>query len=386
MENFIHYNPTKILFGKDVVDDICQEISPYGKKALIIIGKGSVKQSGIYARVVSLMNICGLEHYTYEGIQSNPTFQDADAAVKIAKEKQVDMIIGLGGGSVIDTAKAVAAGFYVEHSVWDFYLRKAPAPKKALPIFAILTLAATGSEMNSATVLQDSENGIKTAILSDLLYPKVSFLDPALTTSVPLHYTAYGVVDLIAHALEQFFGKGNAPLSDYYTADIIKLAMSYGRKVMLQPEDYNTRAQIMWLATNALNGTLSAGKSPGDWGVHNIEHTLSVLYDIPHGAGLSIVYPAWLKIQRPKIKEKLAFLAKNVFNFNGNDDEVLSLDFINALEAFFKEMNSPVKLTEAGISVQEKQRILNNLAQNKVSGMVYTLTEKDHQEIVEEMF
>ena len=386
MENFIHLNPTKILFGKDVVDDICQEISPYGKKALIIIGKGSVKQSGVYARVVSLMNICGLEHYTYEGIQSNPTFQDADAAVKLAKEKQVDMIIALGGGSVIDTAKAVAAGFYVEHSVWDFYLRKAPDPQKALPIISILTLAATGSEMNNATVLQDSENGIKTAILSDLLYPKVSFLDPALTTSVPLHYTAYGVVDLIAHALEQFFGKGNAPLSDYYTANIIKLALSYGRKVMVQPEDYDTRAQIMWLATNALNGTLSAGKSPGDWGVHNIEHTLSVLYDIPHGAGLSIVYPAWLKIQLPKIKEKLAFLAKNVFEFNGIDDEVLGLDFITALETFFKEMNSPVRLTEAGINIKEKQRILNNLAQNKVSGMVYALTEKDHQEIVEEMF
>jgi alcohol dehydrogenase YqhD (iron-dependent ADH family) len=386
MENFIHYNPTKILFGKDVVDDICQEISPYGKRALLIIGKGSVKQNGIYARVISLMNICGLEHYTFEGIQSNPTFQDADAAVKLAKEKQVDMIVALGGGSVIDTAKAVAAGFYVEHSVWDFYLRKASTPKKALPIIAILTLAATGSEMNSATVLQDSENGIKTAILSDLLYPKVSFLDPTLTVSVPLNYTAYGVVDLIAHALEQFFGKGNAPLTDHYTADIIKLAMSYGRKVMVQPEDYDTRAQIMWLATNALNGTLSAGKSPGDWGVHHIEHTLSVLYDIPHGAGLSIVYPAWLKIQLPKIKEKLAFLAKHVFEFTSNDDEVLGLDFITALEAFFKEINSPISLTEAGINIKEKQRILNNLAQNKVSGMVYPLTEKDHQEIVEEMF
>jgi hypothetical protein len=386
MENFIHYNPTKILFGKDVVDDICQEISPYGKKALIIIGKGSVKQSGVYARVVSLMNICGLEHYTYEGIQSNPTFQDADAAIKLAKEKQVDMIIGLGGGSVIDTAKAVAAGFYVEHSVWDFYLRKAPTPTKALPIISILTLAATGSEMNNASVLQDSENGIKTAILNDLLYPKVSFLDPALTVSVPLNYTAYGVVDLIAHALEQFFGKGNASLTDHYTADIIKLAISYGRKVMQQPQDYDTRAQIMWLATNALNGTLRAGKSPGDWGVHNIEHTLSVLYDIPHGAGLSIVYPAWLKIQLPKIKDKLAFLAKNVFEFTSIDDEVLGLDFIAALEAFFKEINSPLSLTEVGINIQEKQSILNNLAQNKVSGMVYALTAKDHQEIVDEMF
>lgn len=381
MENFQYFNPTKILFGKDVVDQLCTEIAPYGKKALIIIGQGSVKKNGLYARVLSLMNICGMQHVTYEGIKSNPLYEDADEAIKLAKENQVDLIVAIGGGSVIDTAKAVAMGFYADHSVWDFYLQKASKPTKALPLFNILTLAATGTEMNSATVLQDTVSGMKKGYSAPCLFPKISFLDPTYTLSVPLNYTAYGVADLISHALEQYFGKGDSPLADLYTASVIKLAIEYGEKLIQDPTNYEYRSQIMWLATNALNGTLKAGKNAGDWGVHGLEHTLSVLYDIPHGAGLTIVYPAWLKKHQPQINPKLAFLAKHVFDVQNTEENNAANLFIQKLEGFFKTIETPIKLSEVNISGNDKTKIIDNFKLNKVSGSVYPLKESDYEEI-----
>lgn len=385
MENFERYNPTKIVFGKGVIDGICNDIAAHGKKALIIIGKGSVKQNGLYARVLSLLNICGLEHQTFEGIKSNPVYQDADAAVQQAKAFGADMIIAIGGGSVIDTAKAVAMGYYAEHSVWDFYLNRIQ-PQKALPVFAILTLAATGTEMNPFTVLQDNEGGRKWGFGSPLLYPKVSYLDPSFTTTVPADYTAYGVSDLIAHCLEQFFGKGEAPLTDLHTAAVIRLAVEYGLKVKDQPGDYDIRANIMWLATNALNGSLTAGKNSGDWACHGFEHSLSVLYDIAHGAGLSIVFPAWLKHHQSQIEEKLAYLAKQVFDISTGDVSDDASSFISKLEDFFEEIGTPTRLKQVGILPADKQKILDNFILNKVNGQVYKLSEKDHEAILDLMW
>ncbi|TAF44693.1 MAG: iron-containing alcohol dehydrogenase [Sphingobacteriales bacterium] len=386
MENFKYYNPTKVFFGKDVLEQLCTEISPMGKKALLVIGKNSVKTSGLYARVVSLMNICGVSHYTYEGIKANPIVQHADEAVALAKEKQVSMIIAIGGGSVIDTAKAIAIGYYVNHSVWDFYTQKVAKPTQALPLFTILTLAATGTEMNSGSVLQHNASGMKLGYSAPCMFPKVSFLDPHLTLTVPANQTAFGISDLISHALEQFFGKGESPLSDLYTASVIKLAIKYGQKLMLNLQDYEAREQIMWLATNALNGTLKAGKNAGDWGVHDFEHTLSVLYDIAHGAGLSIVYPAWLRHHQPIINAKLAFLATKVFDIDESDENLAASIFIKKLESFYKLIGTPVKLNEVGILPSERNTILSNLKFNKVNGSVYTLNETDYEQILDRMW
>jgi alcohol dehydrogenase YqhD (iron-dependent ADH family) len=385
MQNFIRYNPTKVIFGKDIIDQIAEEISPIGKKALIVIGKGSVKASGLYARLVSLLNICGIEHSTFEGIKSNPIYQDADAAVKQAQSFKADMVIALGGGSVIDTAKAVAMGFYVDHSTWDFYLQKTK-PEKALPIITILTLAATGTEMNPFTVLQDTENGSKRGYGHPLLYPKVSYLDPSFTTTVPADYTAYGVSDLIAHCLEQFFGSGNAPLTDLHTSAVIRLAVNYGLKVKDHPDDYETRANIMWLATNALNGSLTAGKNSGDWACHGFEHSLSVLFDIAHGAGLSIVFPAWLKFHQEKIAAKLAFLAKQVFDIDSGNELDDAKAFIHHLEKFYQQINTPIRLKQVNIDPSAKTAILGNFKLNKVNGQVYKLTEADHEAILNLMW
>jgi alcohol dehydrogenase len=386
MENFQYYNPTKVIFGKDVIDQLGNEALIYGKKALIIIGQGSVRKNGLYARVLSLLNIAGINHVTYEGIKPNPIYQDADEAVTLAKENEVDFIIAIGGGSVIDTAKAVAMGFYVDHSVWDFFMQKVARPTKALPLFSILTLAATGTEMNSSTVIQDTQSGEKKGYGAPCLFPKVSFLDPTYTLSVPLNYTAYGVADTISHALEQFFGRGNSPLSDLYTASVIKLSIQYGRAVLLDPEDFNTRSQLMWLATNALNGTLKAGKNSGDWGVHGLEHSLSVLYDVAHGAGLSIVYPAWLKYHQAQITGKLAFLAKHVFDLDNSDENLAASECIAALEQFFTDINSPTRLKQIDVLPTEEAKICENFELNKVTGAVYPLNLADYKGILKFMW
>lgn len=384
MENFSYHNPTKIIFGKNEVDRIGSEAQLIGKKAIIILGKGSAKKTGLYARVVSSLNMNCIKSVTYEGIKSNPTFEDADEAVQLAKEFEADMVIAIGGGSVIDTAKAVAMGYYVNHSVWDFYLQK-EKPTKALPLINILTLAATGTEMNSSTVLQDTNGGMKKGYSSPYIFPKLSILDPTLTYTVPANYTAFGIADLIAHCLEVYFGKSESPLSDHYIASIIKLATVYGPKLMENPEEYDARANIMWLATNALNGSLVTGKGNGDWGSHLIEHTLSVLFDIAHGAGLSIVFPAWMKHFYPQFEEKLAFLGKMVFDINGTTKDQAE-GFIIKLEEFFKSINTPIRLSESNISKSEESRILENLSLNKASGRVYPMCEKDHAEILAKMW
>ncbi len=377
MENFISYNPTKLIFGKGSIRKIGKESSRYGTRALLLIGKGSVKKNGILDQITDELVKAGTEFSIYEGIKSNPVYQDADEAVAVAKEFRTDMIIAVGGGSVIDSAKAIAMGYFVEHSIWDFYTGKADKPQKTLPILCVLTLAATGSEMNPYSVIQNDEEGYKASFGNLLLYPKTSFLVPEFTYSVPPNYTAYGVADLISHAMEAYFDTSDAPLSNHIASDIIKLAFEYGRRVMAEPESYEARANIMWLATMALNGTLDGGKRGGDWGVHNIEHSLSVLYDIPHGAGLSVVYPAWLKHFRNQIEGKLDFLATRVLGEGHQAD-----DYIQALEDFYTEINTPIRLSQAEISREEHPRILENLKQNKANGYFFKMTEADYQAII----
>jgi alcohol dehydrogenase len=339
----------------------------------------------LYARVISSLNMYSIKSVTFEGIKSNPVFEDADEAVAYAKEFGAEMVIAIGGGSVIDTAKAVAMGYYVEHSVWDFYMQKAK-PEKALPLINILTLAATGTEMNSSTVLQNTDGGMKKGFSSPHLFPKLSILDPTLTYTVPANYTAYGIADLIAHCLEVYFGKSESPLSDYYIASILKLATEYGPKVIAEPENYDARANIMWLATNALNGSLVNGKGNGDWGSHLYEHTLSVLYDVPHGAGLSIVFPAWMKHFANKFEAKLAFLASMVFGVQSGTDAEKASAFINKLEEFYTHINTPIRLSEVNIPKTDADKIMQNLKCNNVSGRVYAMNESDHASILEKMW
>lgn len=377
MENFSAYNPTRIQFGRDCAKSIGADAAQLGKKALLIIGKGSVKQNGILDQITSNLAASNISFELFEGIKSNPEYQDADAAVQKAKSFGADMIIAIGGGSVIDTAKAVCAGFYANHSVWEFYSGKGIKPTAALPLLVVLTLAATGTEMNRFTVLQDTINKHKRGWGNELLYPYISYLDPVFTYSVPANYTAYGIADLMAHTFELFFGKDAAPLSDHLATDIIKLAMEYGPKAISKSDDYEARANLLWLSTVALNGSLNAGKRNGDFGVHAYEHVLSVLFDIPHGAGLSIIYPAWMKHFYTEIEAKMDFMAERVLG-PGKTGQ----DFIVALESFYDVIGSPKRLTEFHIGSEHHPIIMQTLLDNKVRGSYFDMQKSDYEAIL----
>jgi hypothetical protein len=376
MKNFISSNPTKLLFGKDVVSKLGSFSKKLGKKAIIIIGKGSVKHNGILDAVTAQLESAGTEYVLFEGIKSNPIFQDVDACISVAREFQADQIIAVGGGSVIDSAKAVAVGFFHDGSVWDI-CSGSIKPSEALPILCVLTLAATGTEMNMFSVIQNDETGQKLGWGSDLVYPKISFLDPEYTFSVPKTYTSYGVSDLIAHTFEQYFEPTSSPLSDHLATDIVKLAFEYGKQVIDEPSNYESRSNILWLATVALNGSLAAGKQGGDWGVHGFEHCLSVLYDIPHGAGLSIIYPAWMKIYFSEIESKLDFMAQRVLG-----DGKKAQDFIDAYEAFSESIDSPIRLSQVSITPDQESQIVESLVANKVSGAFFQQNEETYRKML----
>ncbi len=384
MENFIQYNPTKLVFGREVADQLPAEIS--WKKAIVIIGENSAKKNGLYARVVSLMNMAGLEHITFEGVKASATYQDADKAVKAAKDYQAEVVIAIGGCSVIDTAKAVAAGYYCNHSVWDFFMLKEASPQKALPVLNILTIASTGSAVNNTSVLCDYETGIKKDFSSPLFYAKTAFLDPYFSVNVPAKQTALGVSTMIAYTIQQFLNEGDAVLTDYFSADVVRLAIQYGKEVMQNLQDYQIRANLMWLATVALNDTLSAGRNYTDKSITCIAFALDVRYEIGHGASLAIVLCAWLKYHQYRYLNRIKFLAKQVFGCETVDYDTTAILFIKKMEDFYRSIQVPVRLSEAGICSLEKENILKGFQLNKITVSNYKMTDKDYEALLELMW
>jgi alcohol dehydrogenase YqhD (iron-dependent ADH family) len=378
MENFTAYNPTKLHFGSGVIDQLGEATLEFGKRVLLLYGKGSVKKTGIYDQVIKQLKAIDAEIFEYSGIKSNPLVEDVSEAAQIGKLNNIDVIIAVGGGSVIDSAKITALAIANNTDPWAIMKYKAK-PTSTIPLIAVLTLAATGTEMNGAAVLQNPETDEKIGYVSSLNYPKHSFLDPEFTYSVPTDYTAYGIVDLIAHALEAYFGEGDASLSDRFVEVIIKEAMEYGPLVLKEPENYDYRANIMWAATTALNGLTSYGKKSGDWGVHDIGHNISYLYDTPHGATLSIAYPAWLRFQKNRIPQRIAQLGNQLFGTNTADET------ISNLENFFKSIDCPVKLTDINIANNKKDEITNQMIKTKINGMVRKFTDEDRIAIVDLM-
>ncbi|PLX22477.1 MAG: NADH-dependent alcohol dehydrogenase [Salinivirgaceae bacterium] len=379
MENFVAYNPVKLHFGKGVVDTLGQEALQYGKKALLMYGKGSSVKNGYYDNVLKQLTSSGIEVVEYNGIKSNPIYEDVEKAVAIARKNEVDMVVALGGGSVIDSAKIATLCIPANLNPWHVMIRQ-QIPEKATPLLTVLTLAATGSEMNAAAVLQNHKTGQKIGFVHPLAYPKQSFLDPTYTFSVPRNYTAYGVVDMIAHALEAYFGLGTARLTDKFIVSIIQEAMHYGPLVLKEPENYDYRANVMWAGTAALNGMTTWGKKYGDWGVHGLGHELSLQFDVPHGASLSIAYPAWMKLQIEKAGNKIAALGQALW---GESDIRAT---IRNFENFFESIESPIRLQQAGIDVDKRDNIIKGLNANKASGFAYPMNDKEHQTVVDFMY
>lgn len=376
MENFKIYNPVKVHFGKGVVEELDTVVQKLGTRVLFVYGKGSIKQNGIYDEVMSRLNAAGCNIKEFQGIKPNPLAEDVDAAANIGREHNADVIIAVGGGSVIDSAKLISALMPLNCTTWDLMTKKVH-PVRAIPLIAILTLAATGSEMNSIAVVQNEREKSKIGFSSPVMFPVHSFLDPDYTKSVPANYTAYGVTDLIAHAMEAWFGSGESKLADRFVISIIKEAMEAGPALLKDLENYDLRARIMYAATMALNGTCVHGKKHGDWGVHALGHVISLLYDTPHGAALSIFYPAWLTVMKERIPERIQELLYKLFGTEKIEDGT------SKLKQFFKMLGCPVTLNDAGIDISCKKDILEVMIKNRASGMTHDLTKEDYKKIVD---
>ena len=378
MENFTFYNPTKLHFGKGILADLPNVISQYGNKVLLVYGQGSIKRSGLYEQVISVLRKNENNIVEFGGIKPNPHIEDVDLAAELGRKNKVDVILALGGGSVIDSAKIISITIPVNHSGWDFY-DHLDVPVKAVPLVAILTVAATGTVMNHFAVQQNIKAKRKEGYTSDLIFPAHSFLDPEFTYTVPAVQTAYGIADMVAHCLETYFSKGNCTLSDRFIFSIIKDATEWAPKLMSNLNGYDERAAIMYDATMALNLMTSNGKGAGDWGVHAMGHILSLLYDLPHGASLSIIFPAWMKLHKDQITERLQKLGLALSDTNS------VIDTITFIESFFKSIRAPVRLSEAGIGSDKHEEIVSVMVRNKAMGNNFKMSEGDFHKLVELM-
>ncbi|MGD9155610.1 MAG: iron-containing alcohol dehydrogenase [Bacillota bacterium] len=345
MLNFIYHNPGKIIFGRDGVAQLGNIIAPYGRTILLVTGGGSIKKNGLYDRVARQLTKAGLKFFEVDGIQPNPRLSSVNQGITLCKEHQIEFILAVGGGSVIDAAKTMAAGAKYDGDVWDFFEQRAEC-KQALPLGTILTLAATGSEMNGGAVITKWETNQKLAISTPLLVPRFSILDPTLTFSVPRRQTVNGIVDIMAHVFEQYFSPTpDTALQDRLAESILQTMIETAPMVLAQPENYEARASMLWCGTLALNSLLDRGKIT-DWASHAIEHEVSAIYDIPHGAGLAIIFPNWMNYVVDSGIAKFVQYATRVWQVDptGKTDREVALEGIRRTRKFFTAIGAPTTL------------------------------------------
>jgi alcohol dehydrogenase len=350
MNEFIYYNPTRLVFGKNQIKALKDELGRYGKKVLVVYGGGSIKRNGLYDEVMNELNKMGMEVSELSGVEPNPRLSTVKRGVELCKENKIDCLLAVGGGSVIDCTKAIAAGAKYDGDVWDLITLKAQ-PQEALPFGTVLTLAATGSEMNSGSVITNWETQEKYGWGSPLVFPKFSILDPTYTFSVPKDQTIYGIVDMMSHVLEQYFHNAeNTPLQDRFAESILLTVMETAPKLLEDLENYELRETILYNGTMALNGTLQMGLR-GDWGSHNIEHAVSAVYDIPHAGGLAILFPNWMRHNVDTNVQRFKQLAVRVFNVetDGKSDKEAALEGIDRLSAFWTSLGAPNALADYDI-------------------------------------
>ena len=356
MQNFTFYNPTRIIFGKGSISQLGAEAFRAGKTALLVYGGGSIKKNGVYDAVAAGLAAAGITVTEHSGVKPNPVLSHAREGVKKAKENKCDMIIAAGGGSVIDESKAIAAGAKYDGDLWDFFTGKAGV-KDALPLFTVLTIPATGSEMNAGCVLTNEATKQKFSTGSPRLFPRVSLLDPETTLTLPSAQVANGAVDALAHLIEGYFSTTDrdAVVTDELVQALARSVVASTERILRDPNDYNARASMMWSATLALNGLQSPGYGGISFANHAIEHSLSALYDIAHGAGMAIVMPAWFKYHLekagPERLEKFGGAVFGVKTANGT---------ITAFEEWFRKIGAPTRLSDAAIPAGDIPKIAEN--------------------------
>jgi alcohol dehydrogenase YqhD (iron-dependent ADH family) len=365
MQNFNYQTPTRLIFGKDAVEKLPEVMSRFGKKILLTYGGGSIKKIGIYDKVYELLK--DFEIFELSGIQPNPKYDPSVLdGVKICKENGIDVILAVGGGSVLDCSKAIAAGAKYDGDPWDLISYQAKA-QAALPIVDIITLAATGSEYDPGGVISRTETNDKIGYVDPLLYPAVSFLDPTYTFTVSKKQTAAGCADAMNHIMEQYFCEDSTLLNDGFMEAALKSLMANAKKCLEDPEDYTARAEMMLCCTYGCNGIYSLGSSPSGWPCHGMEHALSAYYDITHGEGLAIITPRWMKhILNEKTAGRFVKYGINVFGIDADQDPMdIANQAIDDTYHFFESIGIPMHLKDVGIDESRIDEMAEHVAENE---------------------
>ncbi|MFD1036996.1 iron-containing alcohol dehydrogenase [Virgibacillus byunsanensis] len=350
MENFTYYNPTKLIFGKGQLDALPKEVQQYGKKVLLVYGGGSIKRNGIYDDVIGKLNEIGADVFELSGVEPNPRISTVRKGVGICKQEGVEFLLAVGGGSTIDCTKAIATGAKTDIDMWEIVTKKEKVTD-ALPFGTVLTLAATGSEMNAGSVITNWETNEKHGWGTPNTFPKFSILDPANTFSVPRDQTIYGIVDMMSHVLEHYFHHtANTPIQDQFCESILRTVIETAPMLLDDLENYEYRETIMLSGTLALNGMLNMGYR-GDWASHNLEHAVSAVHDIPHGGGLAILFPHWMEHVMDENVNRFKQLAIRVFDVEvaGKSDREVALEGIKELREFWNRIGAPSSLVDYSI-------------------------------------
>lgn len=376
MTNFTFQIPTRIYFGKGAISHL-DELKEYGKKVLLVYGGGSIKQNGIYDTAIAILEKAGLEISELSGVEPNPRIQTVRKGVEICKKENIDMVLAIGGGSTIDCAKVIAAGAKYEQDAWDLVLDGSKV-KDALPVFDVLTLSATGTEMDPYAVISDLTKNEKWGTGSKYMIPTMSVLDPEYTYSVSRKQTAAGTADMMSHTMENYFSFENADCQKFMAEGLLRTMIKNGPIALEEPDNYDARANLMWAGTHAINGVVGDGCSPA-WCVHPMEHELSAFYDITHGEGLAILTPAWMEhILSEETLPYFVEFAKNVWGLSGDDDWALAHAGIDALRRFFFDtMGIPANLRAVGITDEKNFDIMAQKACDGCRGSFTPLSKED---------
>lgn len=384
MNNFTFQNSTKLIFGKDTENSVGSEIKNYSNKILLHYGGGSIIKTGLYDKIVKSLKDSQIEFVELSGVKPNPRVSLVREGIKICRKENINFILAVGGGSVIDSSKAIAAGVNYDGDVWDLYTGTS-INHECLKLATILTIPAAGSETSNGSVITNEDGLYKRALGHPTLRPQFSILNPELTFTLPKYQTSCGIADMLAHVMERYFtNQTNVDLTDRLCEATMKTIIDNGLRLMKTPNDYDARAEIMLASTIAHNDSLSMGRN-GDWASHDIEHELSGIYDIAHGAGLSIIFPAWMKYVYKNNINRFAQFGNRVFNIdiNLNNPEETALLAIRKLEEFFKSMELPVSFKDAGLPEDRIDEMAKKLVHHTdhVGGFI-PIREKEALEIL----
>ena len=383
MQNFFWHSPTAVIFGRDTVNELAAHMKAANVKSVLLVfgGKGTFK-SGAYSQVTDMLNKAGITFSEINDVKSNPLVSKVREGISRVKAGGIDAILPVGGGSVFDTAKAIAAGSCYSGDVWDFFNGKAKITK-AFPIYGVLTASASSSEVNNIAVVSNPDDELKVSISSPALYPKVSVIDPSLQFTLPVKQTVYGGVDIIAHILERVLdGDEGSELIDDQGYALIRTMMRVIPDLIEDPKNYDSRADYAMAGMMAHSGFLSLGRETrGDFSSHKLGHSISLLFGAAHGASLSVIMPAWSRYLYEDNPVPFARLAEGVFDIYDGSDEDKALDAIESLEDFFKEINAPTTLRELGIKENDIERLAENACKLLPFGSLKELNEEDVTEI-----